>query len=662
MAVVGGLSSLSGALLGVAAVELLIFLIGQTTSQGAQFSGLGTGALMLGVLMAFPGGVGQAVERARDAIVRRLAARRGIQFAVGAAAGSLTPGATGATDGETHAPVTTTRAAAGQALLSCRDLTASYGPLQVLFGVDFEIQTGELVALLGTNGAGKSTIFRAVTNLLPPTGGTVELDGHTIRGLTTDAIARRGLAVMRGGRGVFPTLTVAENLRLACWQLRGDRAAADLARREALEMFPILHQRGDQLAGNLSGGEQQQLSLAMAFIPKPSLLLIDELSLGLAPTVVAMLCDKVARIHASGTTIVVVEQSVNVALQLAERAVFLEKGAVRFEGPTADLLDRPDMLRSVFLGDAATAAPGADDRADGEGGAVGERVPGTDGRRRYTDLVCHGVYKNFGGIRAIDDVHLQVEPGQIVGLIGHNGAGKTTLFDVISGFQRPERGRVLLGGKDLVDVAPHRRAVAGLGRSFQQARLYPSLTVWETIMVALDQHLSSRDWVAATLALPAAVDADRAASKRAAALIDLLGLGGYATTPIADLSTGTRRIVELACILAMDPAVILLDEPSAGVAQSETEALGPLLQRVKATTGSAMLIIEHDMVLLSSVCDELVAMELGHVICKGPPDSVLADPRVIESYLGTNEAAIRRTGRAATSPSVNGDSLTVATP
>ena len=166
----------------------------------------------------------------------------------------------------------------------------------------------------------------------------------------------------------------------------------------------------------------------------------------------------------------------------------------------------------------------------------------------------------------------------------------------------------------------------------------------------------------ARVQLPAAVDADRVASKRAAALIDLLGLGGYATTPIADLSTGTRRIVELACILAMDPAVILLDEPSAGVAQSETEALGPLLQRVKATTGSAMLIIEHDMVLLSSVCDELVAMELGHVICKGPPDSVLADPRVIESYLGTNEAAIRRTGRAATSPSVNGDSLTVATP
>jgi ABC-type branched-subunit amino acid transport system ATPase component len=186
--------------------------------------------------------------------------------------------------------------------------------------------------------------------------------------------------------------------------------------------------------------------------------------------------------------------------------------------------------------------------------------------------------------------------------------------------------------------------VAGLGRSFQEARLFPSLTVAETIVVALERHLACHDPLAAALALPASLDSEASAFERAWELIDLLGLGGFADVPIADLSTGTRRIVELACVLAQDPAVVLLDEPSAGVAQRETEALGPLLRKVQAETGCAICIIEHDMNLLSSLCDELVALELGSVICTGTPDEVLAHPRVVESYLGTDEDAIRRSG------------------
>ena len=645
MAVVGGLSSLKGALLGVAAVQLLVFGIGQLSSQGGQFSSLGTGFLMLVVLVAFPGGIGEAVERIRDAVVRRLAARHGIAYEVGAAAGSLEVADAAAPQAVPVAPLE------GGALLACSGVTASYGPLQVLFGVDLHVAGGEVVALLGTNGAGKSTVFRAVTNLLPPSGGDVTFKGESLRGLSPDAIARRGIGVMPGGRGVFPTLTVAENLRLAGWQLRGDPAAVAAARADVDAMFPILEERTKQLAGNLSGGEQQQLSLAMALLPGPEVLLIDELSLGLAPTVVGMLCEKVAAIHAAGTTVVVVEQSINVALELAQRAVFLEKGAVRFEGPTAGLLDRPDVLRSVFIGgpptDAAPAADGAPAEADVE----------PTGRRRYTDLVCTGVTKRFGGITALAGVDLVVEPGAIIGLIGHNGAGKTTLFDVISGFERADGGRILLGGTDITDADPRTRAVAGLGRSFQEARLYPSLTVAETVLVALDRHLGSRDWVAAGLALPASVDAEAVGANRAMELLELLGLLGFASTPIADLSTGTRRIVELACVLAMDPAVILLDEPSAGVAQRDTEALGPLLRRVRQATGSALVIVEHDIALLSSLCDELVAMELGGVIAKGPPAEVLAHPRVIASYLGTNEAAIRRSGTRAAPLDVS-DSLT----
>jgi ABC-type branched-subunit amino acid transport system ATPase component/ABC-type branched-subunit amino acid transport system permease subunit len=629
MAVVGGLGSISGSLSGVALTELLIFIIGRFTDQGTSFTALGTGALLLGVLLVFPGGLGQAIESLRDRLVARVASRKGIEMVVGAAAGSDAVPVPPTPSPSTTLPITVP----ANSVLSCRDLTASYGPLQVLFGVDLDIGEGEVVALVGTNGAGKSTVFKAVSGLLT-SDGQVEFNGMSLRGMPTDAIARCGLAMMPGGRGIFPTLTVVENLRLGCWQLRKQNAAAVRACEEMFEMFPALRERSGQRAGNLSGGEQQQLSLAMAIAARPKLLLIDELSLGLAPNIVTQLCDKVREIHQAGTTIVVVEQSLNIALRLAQRAIFLEKGAVRFEGATAELLNRPDLLRSVFIGAAS--------------GAHQEEMKGAETpteRRRYTDLVCRGISKNFGGITALNNIELTVEPGQIVGLIGHNGAGKTTLFDVVSGFVEPSRGGVFLGGVDVTDVAPHRRAVAGLGRSFQEARLFPSLTVTETIVAALDRHLPSRDWFAAALKAPPSAAAERSALSRCGELIELLGLGGFAVTPISDLSTGTRRIVELACVLAMDPALILLDEPSAGVAQKETEALGPLLRKIQEHLGCAILIIEHDMTLLSNLCDQLVALEQGKIICSGTPAEVLCHPGVIGSYLGSDESTAQLSGR-----------------
>jgi branched-chain amino acid transport system ATP-binding protein len=254
------------------------------------------------------------------------------------------------------------------------------------------------------------------------------------------------------------------------------------------------------------------------------------------------------------------------------------------------------------------------------------------------------VAKRFGGIKALDDVYLTVHPATIMGLIGHNGAGKTTLFDVLTGFLPADGGQVLLDGTDITDWPPYRRAIAQVGRTFQEARLYPSLTVEDAVAVALEQHLASREPVAAALRLPASTDSEAAARDRVDQLVDLLGLAPYADRPTGELSTGMRRIVELACLLAQDPAVVLLDEPSAGVAQRETEALGPLLRRVQAETGCSMVIIEHDMALLSSLCDTFVALEQGRVIAGGSPDQVLADPRVISSYLGTNEDVVLRSG------------------
>jgi branched-chain amino acid transport system ATP-binding protein len=259
-------------------------------------------------------------------------------------------------------------------------------------------------------------------------------------------------------------------------------------------------------------------------------------------------------------------------------------------------------------------------------------------------LECHGIGKSFGAIRVLDDIDLTVHNGEILGLIGHNGAGKTTLFDVISGFLAPEEGRVLLDRIDVTAASASDRAFLGLGRSFQEARLFPALTVAETIAVALERHLASRDLIAAALRLPASTLSEVVVGRRVGQLLEQFGLTGYAGSLIAELSTGTRRIVELACVVAQEPAVVLLDEPTAGVAQKESEALPALLRQVRADTGCTMVVIDHDMPLLTSLCDRLVALELGQVIASGPPAMVLDDARVIESYLGVETATIERSG------------------
>src|SRR5256714_1185933 len=432
------------------------------------------------------------------------------------------------------------------AIVECKGVDVAYGPVQVLFGVDFEVEEGEIVALLGTNGAGKSTLLKAVSGLISPTAGRITLDGHDITGADAEAVTRAGVAYMPGGKGIFPTVTVDEHLRLAAWTFRKDTARIDAARDEVLELFPILRERATQPAGFLSGGEQQMLALAQSFMTGPRLLLVDELSLGLAPTVVGMLLEVLRTIHAAGTTIVLVEQSVNVALTLAQRAVFMEKGEVRFTGPAADLLDRPDLLRSVFIRQGPKASDGK--------AAAGPRPAGPPADDAPVLLSCRGIVKRFGGIHAVDEVDLDLRQGEILGLIGQNGAGKTTLFDCISGFLPIDAGAVELRGRDVTEWAPHERARAGLGRSFQEALLFPSLTTWETIAIAFERHLASRDVVAAALHLPASYESETDLAGRVETLLELMGLGAFRDKLLGQLSGGRRPNGELACILAQDPA------------------------------------------------------------------------------------------------------------
>ena len=242
------------------------------------------------------------------------------------------------------------RASGGTDLaLRVRGIDFSYDKLQVLFDVDLDVQEGEVVALLGTNGAGKSTLLRAVCGLDLPDRGSVRYFGEDITWLDAESRVKRGLVQVPGGRGTFPSLSVLENLRTGAYTFRKDRARVEAAIEQVFGYFPVLEQRKHQAAGTMSGGEQQMLALGRAFVAGPRLLMIDELSLGLAPVIVEQLLGIVRAFSDRGTTLILVEQSVNLALTLATTAYFMERGEVRFGGPSADLLERSDLLRSVFL-------------------------------------------------------------------------------------------------------------------------------------------------------------------------------------------------------------------------------------------------------------------------------------------------------------------------
>jgi ABC-type branched-subunit amino acid transport system ATPase component/ABC-type branched-subunit amino acid transport system permease subunit len=655
LTVVGGMTSVGGAIAGAVVYEGLHYVAQTKGLAGLDTLGVATGALF--VLTFTPGGLAQCGFAIRDALLRRIALRRALivpsLLADRRADGNAAPPAVRRRGRRDRGDAAPHPAVAPGTLLACRDVDVAYDSVQVLFGVDADVRDGETVALLGTNGAGKSTLLRAVSGLTLPRGGRVLFDGTDITRMTPAQRVALGIVQVPGGRSIFPTLTVEEHMRIATWSV-ADRAGNDARRSEAMRMFPVLQERAGQLAGNLSGGEQQQLGLAMAFVGSPRLLIIDELSLGLAPAVVEQLLGAVRAMRDRGVTVLLVEQSVNVALNVAERAYFMEKGEVRFEGPTHELLQRDDIVRSVFLeGARGGVAPGAAGGGELQAAAEvvlsgrGVRLPRTvrngskDGAVEPV-LAARDVSVSFGGIRAVGGVSVSVNPGEILGIIGPNGAGKTTLFDVLSGFVRPSTGRVLLHGRDVTDLSPDARAWLGLGRSFQDARIFPAMTVAENLATALERHLPVRDHAAAALCLPRVRQAEEDVAWAVSDLIELMSLQAYRDKFVRELSTGSRRIVDLAMVLAHDPDVLILDEPSSGIAQREAEALAPLLHHIRAQTGCALLVIEHDIPLVTAVSDRMVAMELGRVIAEGAPQQVIRDPRVVASYLGTDEATIKR--------------------
>ncbi len=234
-------------------------------------------------------------------------------------------------------------------LLSIRDLEVHYGVIRALSGISLEVPEGRIVALIGANGAGKSTTLRAISGMLRPTSGSVEFRGRSIAGLPSHEIVAKGVAHAPEGRGIFLNLTVKENLDLGAYRRR-DRAGIDADRERAYTLFPILKERSGQVSGTLSGGEQQMLAVARALMSRPTLLLLDEPSLGLAPQFVDRIFQVIQEINEAGVSLLLVEQNANMALQVAHHAYVLETGAIVMQGSGQDLLASPE-VRKAYLGE-----------------------------------------------------------------------------------------------------------------------------------------------------------------------------------------------------------------------------------------------------------------------------------------------------------------------
>ena len=258
-------------------------------------------------------------------------------------------------------------------------------------------------------------------------------------------------------------------------------------------------------------------------------------------------------------------------------------------------------------------------------------------------LEAIGVVVAYGGRRALDGVSLHAQSGEVVGLVGPNGAGKTTLFDVLSGQTEPDMGMVRLGGREVTWLPPEKRARLGLGRSFQQARLYDGLTVVEALKVALECREPS-ELVPSVLGLPPSHRAEHRKALDAERLVQLFGLGPFASRRIAELSTGVRRLAELACIVGLGARTLLLDEPTAGIAQREVESFVPVLRALRDHLDATIVVIEHDIPMVTRLVDRMYVMAAGRVIAEGRPEAVRDNPDVIAAYLGTDQRVISRSG------------------
>jgi branched-chain amino acid transport system ATP-binding protein len=265
-------------------------------------------------------------------------------------------------------------------------------------------------------------------------------------------------------------------------------------------------------------------------------------------------------------------------------------------------------------------------------------------------LDAQKITKRFGGLTAVNEFDMFVEKGMIASLIGPNGAGKTTFFNMISGFYKPTSGKMIFDGKEIGGLRPNKVTARGMGRTFQNIRLFNNMSAQDNILVGMNCRLKS-NWVGALFRPPAVVKEEAAAHKRALELLAYVGLDGKGETLAKNLPYGLQRRLEIARALATAPKLLLLDEPTAGMNPNETVEAMALIRRVRDELGITILLIEHDMKVVMGISERITVLDYGSKIAEGTPEEVRANPRVIEAYLGKG-ATIRRRPNSADKPAV----------
>ncbi len=494
-------------------------------------------------------------------------------------------------------------------LLELRQLHAGYGDSVVLDGVNLVVGDGEVVTLLGVNGAGKTTTMRAITGLIRPTAGQVLMGGVDITMLPAHKRVSEGICLSPEGRLVFPHMSVEENLYLGSTdpRVRANRAK-NLER--VYTMFDRLRERRTQKAGLLSGGEQQMLAIGRALMGEPRLLLLDEPSLGLAPMIVTVVFDAVREIARSGISILVVEQNAHAALSVAERGYVLSEGRIVLEGSARELADT-ESIKNAFL------------RGDASGETVRVSMAGATPRpdADKTMLEVRHLSRNFGGLVATDDLSFKIRHHQFLGVIGPNGAGKTTLLNLITGYLRPSSGEILLEDRRIDGNAPYTVCQMGVARTFQVVQPFAEMSVADNVLTG------------ALFARGKSIKLDEARELIRKPL-ELVGLSKKADELAGTLTLGEKKKLELARALATSPKLLLLDEVMAGSTHREVVELMEVLRDIHGE-GTTVLMIEHLVHVIVALAERVVVLNFGKKLAEGTPTEILADPKVIETYLGT---------------------------